>query len=105
MTRRITRPRGFEKYRKKRELGKKGYYVARDPHGRYVKIKHENTGFLPEGWKVFTDDKKGLMYRKDGTLNELTHCLLEIKSRKHARWFSSPKNINIGILFGRITDA
>ncbi len=104
MNRRIIRPEGFAKYRKKRSLLKKGYYVVRDPLGRFAKVKQKNAAIIPKGWTVYKNTKMGLYY-EGGVLNELTHCLLEITSRKHARWFTSPRNMNIGIIFGRLTDA
>lgn len=98
---RITVPTG---HTIRRHTGKKGYYVAKDPHGRYVKIKKENKRFLPKTWKIFTDiDTNRWYYEKGGDLTELVHGVVEITSRKHARWFEGPRNMSIGLLFGRLT--
>lgn len=96
-------PPGFEKYRKQRGYKKKGYYIAKDPHGRYVKVKKENVRFIPKHWKVFTDVTKNQVCYEKGKLTELVHCCVEITSRKHAKWFEGPRNMNIGIIFGRLS--
>lgn len=83
---------------------KKGYYVAKDPYGRYALIKVGNTRYLGKGWKVYFSKHKKF-YNKDGSLTELVHCLQEITSYKHANWFTSPRNISLGIVFGRTVNA
>ena len=98
---RIIRPQSHESYKKKRFQRRNGFFVARDPYGRYVKVRKENVAFIPKEWKVYKNMRTPSFYEKK-ELNEMSHCLLEITSRKHARWFESVRNINIGILFGRI---
>ncbi len=109
----IINPKSQAQYNIKRFHGRKGYYVVRDPFGRYAKVKKENVAFIPDTWKVYKNTNSLTFYQKHGVyrtpkipmLNETTHCLLEITSRKHARWFESPRNINLGIIFGRLSDA
>ena len=71
-----------------------------DPYGRHVKIREENKKFIPKDWKKKTDGK----FFKDGVLTEKAQGLVEITSRKHAKWFTSPYNINIGLMFGSLGD-
>jgi hypothetical protein len=91
-------PEGGDK--PQRHTGRKGYYIVRDPHGRYAKVKQENLDkYIPKHWG------RGVgflgYYDGFGNLNERTHCFLEITSRKHAEWFESPRNMNLGLIFGR----
>ncbi len=81
-----------------RHHGRKGYLVFKDPYGRYVKVKGQNRNFIPKGWKQMV----AKMFIKDGELTEATHAIVEITSKKHAEWFSSIHNINIGYIFGDI---
>ena len=105
MTSKIIDPARRRRYPIKRFHGRGGYYIAKDPHGRYVKVKKENVAFIPgRGWQVFTDMTAALFYEK-GVLTELLHPVTEITSRKHAQYFESPRNMNIGKIFGRAIGA
>lgn len=85
----------------RRHSKKKGFTIVRDPHGRYCKTR--NLKFIPKGWKVFENYDN--FYGKSGELTEIVHCVVDITSKKHAEWFESPRNLPIGIVFGRLTDA
>ncbi len=81
-----------------RHIGRKGYKVFKDPHGRWVKTRL-SAKTLPSDWE---EVKPRWAFEKDGKLTEKAHGLVDIKTGKHARWFSSVYNINIGLIFGSI---
>ena len=99
-------PQGFEGVRAIRKTRRRGFFVVRDPYGRYAKVKRENVKFIPKGWRVYDNIRLKRFYiGYSGLLIEGVHCLLEITSRKHAQWFEGPHNIGLGLIFGRFTDA
>lgn len=83
--------------RTRRTQPRKGYWVVRDPHGRYAKVKKEDIGFIPKNWRIV---KKKEFYNLDGSLTEIAVGVITITSKKHAEWFTSPANLNLGIRFG-----
>lgn len=78
----------------------KNWIVARTPRGKYCKVKRSNRAIIPTAWGVYY--KGSPWFEKSGDLSDRGLGLLEIKSRKHAKWFASPAAHDFGLLIGLI---